>query len=40
MEATPDFLMTLPPEMRAEAENHRQRFIGRIIEEEEYEQGE
>ena len=40
IEAGPEFLMTLPPEMRAEAENHRQRMIGRIIENDEYEEEE
>ena len=40
IEAGPEFLMTLPPEMRAEAENHRQRMIGRIIENDEYDEEE
>ena len=38
MEATPEVLATLPPEMRAEAENIRQRQISMMLEQEEREE--
>lgn len=34
LEATPDFLQSLPPNIREEAERHRSLQINRIIEEE------
>jgi hypothetical protein len=37
MEATPEFLMTLPLAMRAEAENYRHRQISQMLREEEME---